>query len=104
MNDENVNNPNEFNLYKNYPNPFNPSTTISFNVPASAVNQKITLEIFDILGKNIATLYSGNAQAGLNKIQWKGINNAGNLVNSGIYIIRFLTSKTVLTQRILLMK
>jgi len=101
---KNINSPNEFKLYKNYPNPFNPSTTINFNVPTSAVNQNITLEIFDILGKNIATLYSGNAQAGLNKIQWKGINNAGNFVNSGIYIVRFLTSETVLTQRILLMK
>lgn len=101
---DNMNNPNEFKLFKNYPNPFNPSTTISFNVPSSAVNQKISLEIFDLLGRNITTLYSGNAQAGLNKIQWMGQNNAGNLVNSGIYIVRFKTSEAVLTQRILLMK
>lgn len=97
-------NPESFALLKNYPNPFNPSTTINYNVPSAAAGQEISLDIFNVLGEKTASLYSGSAHAGLNRIQWNGTNNAGIVVNTGIYIVRLQAGSTVLTQRILLMK
>jgi len=95
---------NKFTLAKNFPNPFNPQTNISFNVPAKAADQNVRLEVFNLLGQKVATLFNGKAKSGLNTVQWKGVNDAGNSVNSGIYIYR-LSSKTVtLSNRMLLIK
>ena len=97
-------NPDAFTLLKNYPNPFNPSTTINYNVPSSAAGQDMALDIFNVLGEKIASLYSGTAHTGLNSIKWNGKNNAGISANTGIYIVRLQAGNTVLSQRILLMK
>ncbi|WP_290661573.1 T9SS type A sorting domain-containing protein [Ignavibacterium sp.] len=68
---------NEYSLHQNYPNPFNPSTSISFDL---ATESKVTLRIFDILGQEVVTVFSGNLNAGNHKVDF----NAGGL-NSGIY-------------------
>ncbi len=69
--------PTKFYLSQNYPNPFNPSTVITYAVP---VKSKVTLKIFDILGREISTLVNKQVQAGTYKIQF----NATNLT-SGVY-------------------
>ena len=70
----------EFTLYQNYPNPFNPSTTISFQLPSEQV---VDIVLFDMLGREVAELFSGAGQAGINKIQFNGQN-----IPSGVYLYR----------------
>ncbi len=71
--------PLSFTLYQNYPDPFNPSTTIEFELP---IKSYVRLEIFNILGQRITTLYNGEQAAGYQKVLW----NAN--VSSGIYFYR----------------
>jgi flagellar hook assembly protein FlgD/DNA/RNA endonuclease YhcR with UshA esterase domain len=73
--------PNDFALSQNYPNPFNPTTTIRFALPVEA---RITLRIYDLLGREIATLADGVREAGTFEAQWDGHG-----VASGMYIYRF---------------
>ncbi len=72
--------PTTYELYQNYPNPFNPTTIITYQLPASAF---VTLKVFDIIGREVATLVSDIHQAGSYTIAW----NAGN-VASGVYFYR----------------
>lgn len=73
--------PREYALSNNYPNPFNPSTTIDYSLPGESA---LKVEIFDITGQKVATLFEGTKKAGSYKLQW----NAGSLP-SGIYFCRF---------------
>ncbi len=88
--------PDKFNLKQNYPNPFNPETKIQFAVPVSG-NVKIT--VFDITGKNIATLVNQNVNAGSYEINF----NASHL-SSGAYFYRLETSSFTETKKMLLVK
>ena len=70
--------PAKFELYQNYPNPFNPSTTISFVIPNSSF---VILKVFDVLGREVATLINEEKEPGYHSIQWNGSDNS-----SGMYI------------------
>jgi hypothetical protein len=63
--------PSEFGLEQNYPNPFNPSTTISFSLPAA---NHVSLKIYDLCGKQIATLVNGRLSEGSHSVQWQAEN------------------------------
>lgn len=76
-------NPDEFTLHQNYPNPFNPETTIVYEVPERASH--ITLTVYDIMGRKVRTLVSGNKNAGRYSIQWNGVDHRGEQVASGVY-------------------
>jgi hypothetical protein len=76
----NVNTPNVFILDQNYPNPFNPSTTINFQL---AVDSKVSLKVFNVLGQEQATLLNGNLVAGSHTVNF----NASSL-NSGVYMYK----------------
>ncbi len=89
-------NPERFRLYANYPNPFNPSTTIQFDLDAPA---KTTLTVFDLLGRKIETLVDQHLTAGYYAIQW----NAGHLP-SGIYFYRLRAGNHFEVKRMLLSK
>jgi len=91
---------NNFKL-KNYPNPFNPITTISFEVPK---NDMISLEIFNLKGELVKTLIKRNVSKGIHRIIWNGTNKKGQKVNSGIYLIKLQTSGKVISQKIILLK
>jgi hypothetical protein len=93
-----------FILGKNYPNPFNPVTSIPFIVPASAAGQDLKLEIFNVLGQKVVTLVDGKAEPGLNRISWDGTNRTGKQVSSGIYLYRLKTHDVTLTKRMLFIK
>jgi len=82
--------PTEFALGKNFPNPFNPSTTISLIIPERS---EITLKVFNILGQEIIILYQGNLEAGRHFFKWNGINVEGQQVPSGVYIYSMSTSQ-----------
>jgi len=85
-----------FELANNYPNPFNPVTTISFSLPE---NLKISLTVHDITGKTIAVLAEGNYAAG----SYKKVFNAGRLA-SGAYFYRLQTSGFTMVKKMLLLK
>lgn len=73
----------EFELMNNYPNPFNPETTIRFSLPA---NDMVTLKVYDTLGKHVKTLVNHSLKAGHHNLVWDGTNMNGQSVASGIYI------------------
>jgi hypothetical protein len=88
--------PNEFALSQNYPNPFNPSTKIQFSIPKHNV---VTLKIFDIAGREIATLLNKEMNAGNYSIEW----NASHLP-SGVYIYRITAGEFSDSKRMMLVK
>ena len=71
-----------------YPNPFNPQTLISFDMPAEG---QAHLEVFSLSGRKVATLVDGQVGAGRHEEIWYGRNDAGQLVPSGVYFYRFQT-------------
>ncbi|NQV74036.1 T9SS type A sorting domain-containing protein [bacterium] len=88
--------PSEFVLSQNYPNPFNPTTSIEFSLPQTA---NINLTVFDVIGRQVAVLVSGQMAAGRHNVNF----NASNLP-SGMYLYRLSTPTGVITQKMILMK
>ncbi len=84
------------------PNPFNPSTTISLNIPADA--GFLALEIFDIRGTRICGLWQGEHDSGLMEVRWDGRNNQGKYVPSGIYFARLDGGKFQAVGKMMLLK
>ena len=93
--------PNKFELFNNYPNPFNPSTTIKFNLPEQ---QKVSLKIFNILGAEVKTLLNEIIAGGSHSYKWDGKNDYGNSVSTGLYIYTLRTEKYSQSKRMLLIK
>ena len=94
--------PGEFALGSNYPNPFNPSTTIPYELPRES---EVKLIIHDLLGRRIKTLMSGTIQQGRHRVTWDGRNDAGAVVPSGVYFSRLeITGGTVLSRPMILTK
>ena len=89
-------------LYGNYPNPFNPTTTISFSVTQNS--DFVTLEIFNIKGQKVKTLYKGIAEEGKHSMIWEGKDTNNKLVSSGIYFYKLTTSNKELTRKMLMIK
>ncbi len=76
--------PKNFELSQNYPNPFNPSTTIQFSLPHAT---DVVIRIFNINGQLVKTLHQGYMQAGTHKLQWDGLDEVGQPVSSGLFIL-----------------
>jgi hypothetical protein len=93
--------PDKFEVSQNYPNPFNPTTAIQFALPQAA---KVSIKIYNMLGQEIKTLYSGDRGAGTYTVQWNGDNNFGRSVASGTYIYRVVTGQNVVTKKMVLLK
>lgn len=93
--------PKKFELLTNYPNPFNPFTTIEFEV-GKAIMHPLRLEVVDISGRVVATLVNGIPHS--NKVVWNGKNDSGHNVPAGVYIARLESGSTVLTQKMILLK
>ncbi|MFZ4621926.1 MAG: S8 family serine peptidase [Bacteroidota bacterium] len=88
--------PSEFTLLQNYPNPFNPSTLISFDIPRTSIT---SLKVYDVLGKEVATLVNGETSFGRHTVQFNGAGLA-----SGVYFYRLQSRDFVQTKRMLLIK
>ena len=88
--------PNKFAMLTNYPNPFNPSTTISYTIPKLC---HVTLSIFNLMGQQIATLVNEEQQAGVYEKNYIMRN-----LSSGIYIIRLSMNGNILSHKIMLLK
>jgi plastocyanin len=92
----NNNVPDSYNLKQNFPNPFNPSTKISFSLPQKS---NVTLKIYNAIGQEIKTLMEGETDAGIHEIEFNGSN-----LPSGIYFYRLLTPSYTDTKRLVLLK
>jgi hypothetical protein len=93
--------PKAFALGRNYPNPFNSATHVSVEMPVSA---DVEVSVYDILGCKIATLLSGQQEAGYHTVEWNGTNNAGLSAPSGTYFVRMISGSFTGVQKVLLMK
>lgn len=93
--------PTEFKLNHPYPNPFNPSTTISYELPKMA---DITIAVYDILGRNVWSYEAIAQPAGQYSLQWSGLNNNGKLAASGVYLISFSTPEFRAVQKAVLIR
>ncbi len=94
--------PARFHAYPSAPNPFNPSTTIRFDLPTRS---KIDLSIFDIAGRRVRQLLGGTTyNAGSHTVRWDGRDDEGVRLSSGIYFYRFAAGRYIATQRIVLLK
>lgn len=94
--------PKEFALGNNFPNPFNPTTTIPIAVPHTA---DVTLKIYNILGEEVRTIFSGTLEPGRYFFAWDGKNDQGISVATGVYISRFTTKVgKAFTRKMMLVK
>ncbi|MDH4070365.1 MAG: T9SS type A sorting domain-containing protein [Ignavibacteria bacterium] len=93
--------PTETRLLGNYPNPFNPSTTISYSVGEATW---VTLKVFNTLGQEVATLVDSYQDTGSRTAVWNGLNAYGQRVSSGLYIYRLSAGNNIATGRMLLTK
>ncbi len=86
---------------KNYPNPFNPSTTISFDLPKDS---EVELSIYNIKGQKVATLLNENKLKGNHSVVWNGKDANNKSVSSGIYFSKLQTGNKTLTRKMILLK
>ena len=96
-----VDTPTEFDLEKNYPNPFNPVTTIEFSLPEAS---RVELTVFNSTGQVVKNLTRESYQAGTYSVKWDGTNETGQKVASGVYIYRLVAGDFVKTNRMILLK
>jgi hypothetical protein len=93
--------PTSFDLVRNYPNPFNPTTTIEYQI---AVRGHATLAVFDALGREVRTLMTGTADAGSYKLTWDGRDNINRPLSSGVYFVRLQTVQSSQLVKTVLLK
>ena len=94
--------PSRFALHPNVPNPFNPATTIAYDVPEGGAN--VTIRIYDVAGRLIKTLVDGRQLAGRRSVQWNGRDNRDHRVATGVYFYRMTAGDFVDTRKMVLLK
>ena len=87
--------PLDFSLSQNYPNPFNPTTAIQFSLPEEHI---VTIEVFDMLGRLISTIYKRKTQPGEHIVHWDATDNQHNPVSTGVYFYRIQSAAAKYSQ------
>ena len=90
-----------FSLLPAYPNPFNPVTTLRYDLPSDAL---VTLSIYDMLGKEITQLVNTTQQAGFKSVQWDATDSNGRAVSAGVYLYQIQAGEFVQTKKMVLLK
>lgn len=93
--------PERFTLAQNYPNPFNAGTNIAFSLERRA---EVVLEVLDITGKKISTVYRGTLAAGEYSFSWQAVDDRGRELPSGVYLYRLKTGDIYQSRKMLLLK
>jgi hypothetical protein len=93
--------PTEFALHENYPNPFNPTTTLRFDLPEVS---DITLTIYNMLGQKVRTFNMQSTPAGYHSITWDATNDLNQQVGAGVYLYQLQTKNFVKTKKMVLLK
>jgi len=99
--DEEVSIPGEFALHPNFPNPFNPTTMIAYDLPEQA---DVQLDIYDLMGRNINMVINQNQSAGRHFVTWNANDYLGNQVSAGVYLYRLQAGNKIFTRKMILMK
>jgi len=92
--------PSNYLVLGNYPNPFNPSTIIYYELPKA---ENIEIKIYDILGREVRTLFNNFRKAGVYQITWDGRNDWGSAVSAGIYLCRLKTENNFKVHKMVLL-
>jgi hypothetical protein len=93
--------PSKLTLYQNFPNPFNPTTNISYTVPEASV---VSIKIYNIKGQLVRNLIDEYTSAGTHTVQWHGDNDSGRAIGSGIYFIRISDQHSSVIRKAVLLK
>lgn len=93
--------PGSFKLYQNHPNPFNPSTMITFDLDQ---DQNVFLAVYNLMGQEVAVLNNNIMTAGSHSLNWNGLSDSGELVNSGVYIAKLTTQSGSQSVKMIYMK
>jgi flagellar hook assembly protein FlgD len=88
-------------MYQNVPNPFNPSTRISFDLES---RENVTISVYDVKGRRVNTLLQGTLEAGPHSVDWDGTSAEGTRVSSGVYLYVLRTSTETISRRMVLLK
>ena len=88
-------------LLPNYPNPFNPETSITYILPDAG---DVRLSVYNMLGQEIRILVDGRQVAGTHRVKWDGRNHSGTAVASGVYIYRIKTAQSSISRKMLLLR
>jgi hypothetical protein len=91
----------KFALHKNYPNPFNPATTISYEL---ADITDVQIKIMDVTGREIQSWRHDSKEAGYHEMIWAGVNQAGKPVSAGLYLLTVQAGNQFQTRKLLLLK
>jgi hypothetical protein len=91
----------QFALVSAYPNPFNPQTTISFELFSDS---NVDLAIYNMVGQRVATLVNGFKDSGSYDVEWGGSDVSGSDLASGVYMVKLVTDKGIVTNKITLLK
>jgi hypothetical protein len=93
--------PEQFSVSRNYPNPFNPETTIHYELPEDV---SVSVRVFDLMGREVKTLADGYVSAGRYDAKWDGTNQFGNAVSSGMYFVRVQAGEFSVVRKMTLMR
>lgn len=93
--------PYDYELFQNFPNPFNPSTSVMFTVPKNGL---VTIKVYDMLGQEVATLVNEVVDRGVYTVNWDGLTDKGGYVASGNYIYRMVAGDFVKSRKMMLIK
>jgi Leucine-rich repeat (LRR) protein len=93
--------PTVFALHENYPNPFNPTTTLRFDLPEVS---DITLSIYNMLGQRVRTFNMNDTPAGYHSVTWNATNDYGDPVGAGVYLYQLRANQFVKTRKMVLLK
>ena len=94
-------NPKTFYVGQNFPNPFNPETTISYNISEQS---SVSIIVYDLIGNKIAELFKGKRNAGTHYVKWNAKNLAGENVPGGMYLLKVEAGKFFETRKMILLK
>ena len=93
--------PAEYSLGEAYPNPFNPATTISYEIPN---DEFVSIDIYNLMGRHIKSLVNMNQNPGYKTIEWNATNNSNQPVSAGMYIYTIQAGEFLATKKMLLLK
>ena len=102
INDDIEISPYSYSLMDNYPNPFNPKTQIRFSI---GKRENVKLIVYDMMGRQVNTLIDGESfNSGFHVVNWRGIDDKGNKVPSGVYVYRIKAGDYIADKKMLLLK
>lgn len=91
-------------LHANTPNPFNPSTTITFEITQRDESVRVLLAVYDLRGRLVKTLMDADLAGGTYSLVWEGRDNSGRKMSSGVYFLRLRSGAESMMRKMILLK